>query len=233
MVGRARSIGQSAPVAVTLLLLANLVPLAGVLFFGWDVGMVLITYWLENGIVGLINIPKILMAQGEAPGSANRTFIAVFFFFHYGIFWIGHGVFVFVLAFLSVRRGFLDPFGPAAPLPDSGAIVIAALALLASHTASFFVNYLGKGENVRTTPPKQAFAPYPRMFVLHVTIIFSGFFVVVLGQPLIAVILLVVFKTALDLYLHLREHGRATGQDAGGQGTNGPNGIDTTRTGYV
>ena len=78
-IGRARSVGQSAPVAVALLLLANLLPLAGVLWFGWDVGMVLITYWLENGIVGLVNIPKILLAKGEGPGAANRTFIAVFF----------------------------------------------------------------------------------------------------------------------------------------------------------
>jgi len=227
LITRARSIGQSAPVAVTLLLVANLLPLAGVLFFGWDVGMVLITYWLENGIVGLVNIPKILLAKGEGPGAANRTFIAVFFLFHYGIFWIGHGVFVFVLAFFSLRRGLLDPFSPAAPLPDSGAIVIAALALLASHTASFFLNYLGKGENLRTTAPKQAFAPYPRMLVLHVTIIFSGFFVVVLGQPLIAVILLVIFKTGLDLYLHLRERAKA----AEVQRSAGPNGMETTRAG--
>jgi hypothetical protein len=206
-------------------------PLAGVLFLGWNVGMVLITYWLENGIVGLINIPKIVLAQGDAPSAASKTAIAVFFLFHYGIFWIGHGVFVFVLAFFSFRFGLLGSFTPTFDQPDGGAILLAALALLVSHGASFFLNYLGRGENLRTTPTRQAMAPYPRMIVLHLTIVFSGFFVIVLGQPLIAVVLLVVLKTGLDLFLHLREH--SPGGSSGAQNPAGPKGIDTTRTGYV
>ncbi len=50
--------------SVVVLVLANLVPVIGVLFLGWDVATILVLYWIENGIVGLLNIPKILLARG-------------------------------------------------------------------------------------------------------------------------------------------------------------------------
>ncbi len=49
----ARRVAGSSPVAVAALIVANLVPLAGVLLFGWDVMTILVLYWIENGIVGL------------------------------------------------------------------------------------------------------------------------------------------------------------------------------------
>ncbi len=225
---RARSIGQSAPVAVALLLLANVLPLAGVLFFGWDVGMVLITYWLENGIVGLINIPKILLARDSRTTLANepsgRVIYAAFFAVHYGIFWLVHGVFVFVLFGRGSASGFTGPFEMVANDP---ALLLAALALLASHGASFLVNYIGRGEYKHTSPDSQALQPYSRMVILHVTIVLGGVLVLSLGEPLVALILLVVLKTAFDLFFHLREHGRT----AANQGKIGPKGMETTRAG--
>ena len=94
--------------AVVALILANAIPLLGVLFLGWNVWLLLIVYWLENGIVGAFNVLKILRAEGPAdptatvriggrPGSmAGRTGVAGFFLIHYGLFWLVHGVFVLV-----------------------------------------------------------------------------------------------------------------------------------------
>ena len=191
--------------------------------------MVLITYWLENGIVGLLNVPKILLARESRTTLANersgRAIYAAFFLVHYGIFWIAHGVFVFFI----VRREFASTVtDPLEVVLSDQALVVAGLALLASHGASFLLNYIGRGEYLRTTPDAQMIAPYGRMAVLHITIVLSGVLVIAQGEPLYAVVLLVVLKTALDLFLHLREHGRASGQNAAG-----PNGMDTTRAGYV
>ena len=47
------------------LVVANLIPLVGVLFFGWSLITILVLYWVENGIVGFWNIPKIALAQGS------------------------------------------------------------------------------------------------------------------------------------------------------------------------
>ena len=48
-----------------VLLIANAIPLIGVLFFGWSLLTILVIYWLENGIVGFWNVPKIVLAQGS------------------------------------------------------------------------------------------------------------------------------------------------------------------------
>jgi len=47
------------------LVIANAIPLIGVLFFGWSLLTILVLFWIENGIVGLWNIPRILLAQGS------------------------------------------------------------------------------------------------------------------------------------------------------------------------
>jgi hypothetical protein len=43
----------------------NLVPIAGVLWLGWDLALILVLYWAENGLVGLANLVKILAARGS------------------------------------------------------------------------------------------------------------------------------------------------------------------------
>jgi hypothetical protein len=128
------------------LVAANLVPLLGVLLLGWSLWTILAVYWVENGIVGVWNIPKILLAQGSfLPGrlgvgyrswainpmpAAGRAAMAVFFAVHYGLFWLVHGVFVLVLpsflGFASVASAgptvgpFLgDDFGPLVGIPTS------------------------------------------------------------------------------------------------------------------
>lgn len=97
--------------AVVALIVANAIPLFGALFLGWNVWMILIVYWLENGIVGVFNVLKILRAEGAADATATATWqmngkpmgavgrgaIASFFVLHYGLFWVVHGVFVFTM----------------------------------------------------------------------------------------------------------------------------------------
>ena len=227
--------------AVVALVVANLVPLIGVLFFGWNVWMILIVYWLENGVVGVFNVLKILRAEGPIVPSANWTMngrpmsavgrgaIAGFFLMHYGIFWLVHGFFVLTLPmFAGVMSEFTQPslFIPGegqfvdgayiGPALDPGAnltsgvqfgpIVVAVIALAVSHGLSFWFNYLGRGEYRRTSPAAQMVAPYGRLFVLHITIIFGGIAIAISGAPAAAVAVLVVLKTAMDVGFHLAEH---------------------------
>jgi hypothetical protein len=203
----------SAGLAVTLLIAANLLPLAGVLFLGWDVFAVLVLYWIENGIVGLLNVIKIWRAVGPPePGTAPLRTVGIgralekaamipFFLFHYGLFWVVHGIFVVVL--MSIGGA----------LPEAGAstwlwVGLGGMSLLVSHVVSLRLNYIGRGEYRRISPGAQFMQPYPRMVVLHLTIVLGGGLIIGLGQPATLVGLLVLLKTGLDLLLHLREHGR-------------------------
>ena len=58
--------------AVVALVLANLVPLAGVLFLGWDVWGILIIYWLENGIVRRLQRPEDASRRGARGRLTDR-----------------------------------------------------------------------------------------------------------------------------------------------------------------
>jgi len=199
--------------AVVALVVANLIPLIGVLFFGWSVWNILVIYWLENGIVGLINVLKMAVATGDevTPGvtfmvngrpatSATKMGLIPFFIVHYGIFWFVHGIFVLTLpAFFSLMSddGMTLDIGP---------VVFAALGLAISHGLSFWWNFLHGGEYRRTTAAALMFAPYKRLVALHITIIFGAFAVMFTGAPAAAVAVLVAIKTAIDLGLHLAEH---------------------------
>jgi hypothetical protein len=225
-IARARALGGSNPIAVIVLVAVNIVPLIGVMFWGWDVGTILITYWLENGVIGLINIPKILLAGGA--NNIGGAAMAGFFAIHYGGFWIGHGIFVFLIAGIASRGMFGFFFGSGFPSsggfggfgglggpgtgtagPDDGQILLIVALLFASHGLSFLVNYRGRKEYLNTTPMKQMFQPYGRLIILHITIIFGAFLIIGLGQPILLVALLVLLKTGVDLLFHLREHSTA------------------------
>jgi hypothetical protein len=113
--------------AVLALIVANAIPLFGAVFLGWNVWMILIVYWLENGIVGFFNVLKILRAEGGADSSsawrmngkpmaiAGRGAIAGFFLIHYGMFWFVHGIFVLTMPlFAGIGNGFgaVESLGP-------------------------------------------------------------------------------------------------------------------------
>ena len=68
MIDRAVRLAQatSSTTSAALLVAFNLVPLAGVLLWGWNVATILVLYWVENGIIGVLNIPKILLASGPS-----------------------------------------------------------------------------------------------------------------------------------------------------------------------
>jgi hypothetical protein len=92
---------------------------------------------------------------------------------------------------------------------DWSSVWIAALALFLSHGASFLFNYIGRGEYLTASPTRQMGAPYGRVVVLHLTILFGAFAIAILGAPQFALLLLVGLKTAFDLGLHVREHRNA------------------------
>jgi hypothetical protein len=215
----------SSAVAAVLLVVVNLVPLAGAVWWDWDLMAILALYWVENGIVGAINVLKILRAEGSMLGgmqmrltgrpisSLARRPIAAFFLIHYGGFWVGHGLFV--LLFLPAISGGLDgtvsqpPLSPFGPGPDWGVVAIGAVGLAISHGTSFWLNYLGRGEYRSVSPAQLMLAPYGRLVILHLTIILGAMVSIWIGSPVGALLLLVILKTALDLVFHLREHRRA------------------------
>lgn len=194
------------------LILANLVPIFGITMWGWDAGAVLLLYWAESVIVGLLNVPKMLMAQGEGrvEGSGKNSFSANlflcgFFAVHYGMFCFGHATFL--------QDMINIPIEPQTFLPG-GLLFWAALSIFLSHLFSMMVNFVGKQEYLTRHAGEQMFTPYGRIFIMQVVVIFGGMLMISLGNPLPGVIILVVLKILIDLAAHTAEHNILTATSA-------------------
>jgi len=205
--------------ALVALVVANLFPLAGVLFLGWSAWQILVIYWLENGVVGGFNVLKMMKAEGSgdggtfrpmtidgrSPGGGSSATLIPFFCLHYGIFWVVHGLIVFSL--LPLFNALAPDGGSSVPTtPDPLGLGLAVVALVISHGLSYRFNFIGGGEYKRVSPAGQMFKPYGRLMVLHVTLIFGAFAIALTGASVAAVAILVLLKIALDVGLHLAEH---------------------------
>ena len=89
--------------------------------------------------------------------------------------------------------------------------MLAVVVLFISHAVSYRLNFIGNGEYKRVSPATQMFAPYGRLLILHITIIFGALAIAFTGAPAAAIVVLVLLKTAMDLAFHLREHRGLTG----------------------
>jgi len=202
-----------------LLIAANVVPVVGVLLLDWSLFFIVFIYWAENVIIGLFNVLKMIACRVEGVAAVlTKLSMIPFFMVHFGGFCAGHGFFVFAM---FGGGGLFDGGGPreigfdrVIDLVTQTPIMIALAAVFISHGLSFALNYLIGGEYKTATMPKLMAAPYARIVVLHIFIIFGGLIVMAIGEPRFAILLLAVLKTGADLVAHNHEHRKTAGDDA-------------------
>ncbi len=191
------------------LVAANLLPLYLVIAGQWTLGQVILLFWLENVIIGVLNIIKMLTnVHGGIGAIPLRLFMSVFFTVHYGGFTVGHGFIVLTLFLQQDLPGRveLDTETLAFMTEQLELLFWPGVVLFVSHLISLITNYYAGGEYRRTSIGELMSKPYGRVVILHVTIIIGGMIAMALGQPLPALILLIVLKTVVDLAAHRREH---------------------------
>ncbi len=190
-------------------LAVNLVPIFGVLFWGWSAPALMFLYWIENVVVGLANAVRIVAsgaAHGKA-GMASSLFLIPFFAFHYGLFCFVHGIFVLLMFGGGGLQGAAttvigEPFEIhkiAQAMIAAQPTMIPGLWAIGLWQMVQLGLYLGGGGFRRVDPFSQMFAPYGRIIILHITIMGAGLLVMFLGQPLIGVLLLALLKTGFDV----------------------------------
>jgi len=228
------------------LLLANLTPVAGVLFLGWDAHYLLLLYWLENLVVGGWTLVRMLHV-----GRLRVLPQAAFFTFHYSFFCAGHGIF---LLTLTERPGEAPPddfddgsfvlWMPfrllvsqfewiAGRMPELFGLPL--LAFVLSHGVStLYHHFLGR-EDAGRDADDIMFDPYKRIVALHIAIILGAMVILETGTATAApaLLLLVAGKIAIDLHQHRDAHrkrragaGPRGRYRRGGNGTQGGDGAD-------
>ena len=188
------------------LVVSNLVPLAGVLFLGWHVLDILLLFWLENIVIGLINVLKMFCVAISHKENGNLALLP-FFIVHYGIFAAVHGIFVCALFAPPGSGAMAAPLGFAVNyVLHAPGMWVATASLFGSHLVSFLAHFIIGGEIRRTTLPNLMRQPYRRVILLHLTILAGGGLVEVTGAKKLGVAALVLIKTALDLTAHRKTH---------------------------
>lgn len=194
--------------SILALVAANLVPLAGVLFLGWGLGNVMVLFWAESAVIGFYTLLKMVVV-----GKFAVLFAGPFFVGHFGGFMAVHFLFI---QGLILNAGMKPSEEPPA-LQALAALFLplwpALLALFLSHGISFVLYFLMRRGYEGQTVTALMTAPYRRVVVMHLAIIFGGFAVMLLKTPLPALLLLIGMKIAADLHAHRREHlqGKANG----------------------
>jgi len=184
--------------------IANCIPIVGVLAFGWDLLSIMFVYWLETAVVVFYSILKVVTVGGPFTLLWIPAHLATF-----GIFMSFH-----LMMILALAPGHHAQFFPPELLRGLlGRTWAAGVGLMVSHGISFVVNFLGNGEYRRTTVNAQVAAPWTRLIIMHVTTIAGAWSVGLLDAPVGALVMLAVLKIVVDLHGHLHE--RPAPSDAG------------------
>jgi hypothetical protein len=182
---------------------ANLLPLAGVLLFGWDLGTIMVLFWAESAIIGAYHLLNLAVTYRWLTLLLGPLFIG-----HFGAFMAVHFLFIYSL-FITGLAG----DGPGDSLIEVGQLFYtlwpALLALCISHGISFVIHFEKPATNDLPVIREQMSAPYRRIVIMHVTIILGGGLSLAVGTPVFALILLILLKTFVDLRSHRKQHSAA------------------------
>ncbi len=203
-----------------VLVACNLVQVAGVAFWGWRVGDLVMLYWLETLIVGVVNVLRIAAATPKTPLEGYwvlKAAIITFFCIHFGLicagwaitlgetFSIGAGFRVYA----DLESTIVGPIASMLPvvLRNPG-LQIAALGLVASHLYSYFHDYIGRGENRGANIGRMMFQPYWRILTIFVFLMLSNLAFRFADSTVPLVIVFVICKIGIDVVLNQQKGAR-------------------------
>ncbi len=203
------------------LIVANLVPLAGVLFYGWNASLVLALFWVENLIIGAFNLVKMLILAARAM-RLNELFLCFFFALHYGLFCAAHGLLLWDLLdlgkidssvyFGDVGFGLLELFAEGATVLigfinlHGSLIMIGILALSLSHLVSFIEHFILRGEIFSLTNRDMMARPYGQVLAMHAGLILGAVAIDKFGSTAALLAVIVGLKLLIDFMQHARRH---------------------------
>ncbi len=180
----------------------NLIPLFGVAFWCWSAFALIFLYWLENLVIGVRTLASmgVNAVRGGALKGAAALFVGCFFTFHYGLFCFVHGTFVVVLFGGGLAGDSMaDLAGVARALfAERPNLLIGLFSIIAWQVVQL-VRFALSPEAESTNPMALMIQPYPRIIILHLTIIVGGGLLLALNQPVAGLIVMALMKMGFDV----------------------------------
>ena len=194
------------------LIVANLLPVVGALFFGWNAKEIFLVYCLETIIIGILNLVKmgiVTIVRKTDKWYNNNTytmqsglFFMLFFLMHYGLFvavqmglffgasGIGDGTNITVFNFFYKWPQLIT---------NDSVIMLAAFAI--SYGFKMIYDFIKSGEYKTTPLMIIMFQPYGRIFIQQLTVI-SGSIFLSFGAGKIFIIIFAGVKIFFEVYIN-------------------------------
>jgi hypothetical protein len=202
--------------------ISSLIPLAGVLFFGWNVMNLVVIYWLENIVIGIFNYfrikrisdfkqsdhPKLkyLLTNKDVPGnptmwektnysSKHQEYIA-HYIWPYALFTFNMGfVLIFGCLYLVFELRLNSVLG----------VLIFLFVILLTDLVSYLVEYYNQSGKFKKTEviPKLEGA-FGRMAILHMGVFVGTLIMIGVYNSVYIVILMALLKIVVELNVELR-----------------------------
>ena len=218
------------------LITTNIIPIIGIIFYNWNPLFLLLIYWAESGIIGILNIFKMILAGSVTKdnnfsvlGLLGSIFLSAFFTIHYGGFMAGHLIFLVlfffgVINFSNTETAVSMPsdnafengteiisrffsFGSQSGVPFIFSESFVLICLFASHIVSLFMYFVKDKEYIEKSSIDFMAQPYSRIFVMHITIVLGAFLLAMTGwKNKTLIILWVILKIFIDLRSHSKSH---------------------------
>jgi hypothetical protein len=196
-----------------ILILSNLVPLAGILFWGWDTFVLLCLYCLETAVIGFWTIARAATMsrdRGSATGRgiAGTLALAGFFTVHAGIFMSVHMLFIYSL-FAGPWAGRIHDARDFIRLIVIGKDLWIPLLALFVGQGAIFINdavnrfVFAKTPRTGTDTGEIMGGFYKRIVIMHVAILGGAFVTEAIGTAA-PLIILVMLKIAIEIRLQMK-----------------------------
>ena len=201
----------------SILILSNLVPLAGILFWGWDTFVLLCLYWLETAVIGFWTIARAATMARDPGSAAGRSIagtlaLAGFFTVHAGLFMTVHMLFIYTL-FPGPWAGRIHDARDFISLIVIGKDLWIPLLALFVGQGAIFINDAVNRFVFAKVPLTGADTGeimggfYKRIVIMHVAIMGGAFIAQAIGTaaPLIVLVLL---KVAIEVRFQMKANNR-------------------------
>jgi len=195
-----------------LLIAANLLPVIGVWFFGWNPKEVFIVYCFETIIIGFYNLVKMAIITAvrktdiwENNGTRTRVsgwVFMLFFLVHYGLFvTVQMGIFFGVSGIADQYNfNFFSFFYKWPQLMTQGTLIMLGVFFI-SYGYKMFTEFIIPGLYKTTPLGLQMFQPYMRIFIQQFAVILGSMFLV-FGAGKIFILIFALVKICFEVYVN-------------------------------
>lgn len=199
-----------------LVLIADLLPVAGILFWGWDGFVLLMLYWMETAIIAFWALARILTLPDDPAESkrnlflrlGGRLFLTGFFLVHSSGFMAGHLLFLWTLYAGHWRDTIHTPQDFWRDIMLGYELWIPLGMLFIGRGAAFVWDLYRQLRGMDQRPPnddgmdKIVGSLYGRIILMHLVVIFGVWVAMKIGSTG-PYLLLIALKTVFDLYMHV------------------------------